>query len=395
MKGILIYTMDGCPYCSNAKSFLRERGLEFQELEVSPGTAQWEEMQEKTGSDLVPQILINGEAIGGYADLRDLDSAGTLQEKLGLEVKKDLPFVYDVIIIGGGPAGLNAALYSSRKILSTLLISKNLGGQVADTYDLENYLGFSQVETIDLIRKFDEHVEKYGVEKRIGEAVTSVELTGKVKKITISSGETFCARTVIVASGKRPRQLNAEGEKKLVGRGVAYCSTCDAPLFAGADVAVIGGGNSALEAVIDLDKVANNITLISLTPLAGDPILQKQVNNSAKTKVLTGFETTRILGDQSVTGLEIRSLSTGEEVSLDVEGVFIEIGLLPNSDIFLDTLATNQTGEIEINSKCSTGVAGVFACGDVTDVPYKQAIIAAGEGAKAALSAYEYLITRR
>ena len=303
--------------------------------------------------------------------------------------------LYDVTIIGGGPAGLSAAIYTARKVLKTLLISKTIGGQVADSYEIENFLGFSQIETADLIAKFDEHVEKYGIEKLVGIEVDTLDLTGKPKKVTASNGETYLSKTVIIATGKRPRPLNVPGEKKLIGKGVAYCSTCDAPLFAGADVAVIGGGNSALEAVIDLDKVANQVFMVSLTPLTGDQMLQDRVKSSSKVKIFQKYDTTRIIGSSVVEGLEIKSLETGEVKILDVEGVFIEIGLLPNSNLVIDTVETNRQGEIVIDDKCRTGLSGVFACGDVTNVPFKQVIIAAGEGAKAALSASDYLINQR
>ncbi len=395
MKGITFYSMDGCAFCIKAKSFLAEKEIQFTEIKVSPGSDEWEEMKEKTGSELVPQILINGEPAGGYSELVNLHSTGVLNKKLGLPDKDSINPVYDVIVIGGGPAGLNAALYASRKVLKTILISKNIGGQVADTYDIDNYLGFSQIETADLIKKFDEHVQKYGVEKHVGEAVTSLDLTGKIKKVFIGDKKTYFSRTVIIATGKRPRPLNVTGEKNLIGKGVAYCSTCDAPLFAGADVAVIGGGNSALEAVIDLDKVADKIYMVSLTPLTGDQIIINKVKNSSKVKIYTKYDTTRIIGDKTVEGIEIKSLETGDLSLLDVEGIFIEIGLLPNSDLVIDTLITNNQGEIEIDSVCRAGVAGVFACGDVTNIPFKQVVIAAGEGAKAALSAYNYLINQR
>jgi alkyl hydroperoxide reductase subunit F len=260
---------------------------------------------------------------------------------------------------------------------------------------VDNYLGFSQIETADLIAKFEEHVEKYGVEKLIGVKVKALELTGKTKKVITSDDKTHLARTVLIASGKHPRRLNVPGEKEFVGKGVAYCSTCDAPLFADLDVAVAGGGNSALGAAIDLIKVAQKVYVVSLTPLTGDAILQDQVLSSAKVEVFTEYKILRIVGDSAVTGLEIESLKTGEARTLDVQGVFVEIGLLPNSALVVDTLETNRIGEIVIDSRCHTGVAGVFACGDVTDVPYKQVVVAAGEGAKAALAAYDYIISQR
>ena len=300
--------------------------------------------------------------------------------------------VYDVIIIGGGPAGLSAAIYAARKVLKTMFISKDIGGQVTWTYDVDNYLGFSQVDAADLIAKFEEHVTKYDVEKLVGVEVIAAELAGKTKKIITKQGNRYLGATVIIATGKRHKLLNVPGEKEFLGMGVSYCSTCDAPLFAGLDVGVAGGGNSALEATLDLVKVAKHVYVVSLTPLTGDRFLQDRVTHLPNVEVLVEHDIIRIVGDSGVEAVEIKSLTTGEGRTLDVQGVMIEIGLMPNSEMFADTLEINEMGEIVVDSRCRTGVAGVFACGDVTDVPFKQVVVAAGEGAKAALSAYDYLI---
>ncbi|MBW2019860.1 MAG: FAD-dependent oxidoreductase [Deltaproteobacteria bacterium] len=352
-------------------------------------------MREKTGSGSLPQILVGDKPIGGYSDLVNLEATGELNKRLGIGGPGPVSSLYDLIIIGGGPAGLSAAIYAARKVLKTLLISKDIGGQVAWTYDVDNYLGFSQVETADLISKFDEHVDKYGLEKLVGVEVKALELTGKIKKVMTTDGKAYLTKTLIIATGKRPRPLNVPGEKALIGMGVAYCSTCDAPLFADLDVAVAGGGNSALEAAIDLMKVARKVYLVSLTPLTGDEILQDKVMSGPKAEIFTEYKILRIIGDSAVEGMEMESLKTGEVRTLNVQGVFVEIGLLPNSELVIDTLETNRIGEIVIDARCRTGVAGVFACGDVTDVPFKQVIVAAGEGAKAALSAYDYIINQR
>ena len=352
-------------------------------------------MKEKTGSGSLPQILIGDEPVGGYSDLVHLEASGELSQKLGLAEKGEVTPLYDVIIIGGGPAGLSAAVYAARKVLKTLLVSKDIGGQVAWTYDVDNYLGFSQVDTADLIAKFEEHVEKYGVEKLVGVGVKALELTGKIKKVITDDGKTYLTKTLIIATGKRPRPLNVPREKELIGMGVTYCSTCDAPLFADLDVAVMGGGNSALEAAIDLMKVARKVYMVSLTPLTGDEIIRDKVISSLKVEIFIKYKALRIEGESTVDGIEIESLETGEKKKLDVQGIMVEIGLLPNSELVLDTMEINRIGEIVIDSRCRTGVSGIFACGDVTDVPYKQVIVAAGEGAKAALSAYDYIIKQR
>ena len=301
--------------------------------------------------------------------------------------------IYDLIIIGAGPAGMSAGIYAARKLLKTLLISKNVGGQVTDAWEIDNYLGFSQVDPAGLIKKFNEHVEKFSIEKIIARHVASLQINDDIKSVTTDDGKTYYAKTLIIATGKRPRKLGLPEEKKLGGKGVAYCATCDAPLFAGADVAVAGGGNSALEAAMDLIKIANSVHIVSITPLTGDPIYQDKLRSSDKVTIYTEHEIVKLVGDTVLEGLEIRSLKTGETKRLDVEGLFVEIGLLPNSDIVKGMLNLNQYGEIVVDYKCHTGFPGVFACGDVTNVPFKQVIVAAGEGAKAALAAYEYLIS--
>jgi alkyl hydroperoxide reductase subunit F len=395
MADVTLYSTEGCPFCAKAKSFLAKRGIHFEEIEAPVGTKAWKEMREKTGNGSIPQILMGERSVGGYGDLVNLEATGELHQKLGLDQQGSAPPLHDVIIIGGGPAGLSAAIYAARKVLKTLLVSNDIGGQVTWTYDVDNYLGFSQIDTADLIAKFEQHVQKYGVEKLVGVEVKALELTGKIKKVIAGDGKVYNAKTVIIATGKRPRPLGVPGEKELIGMGVTYCSTCDAPLFADLDVAVAGGGNSALEAVIDLMKVARKVYMVSLTPLTGDQILQDKVMGSPKVEVFTEYEILRIVGDSAVEGLEIKSLKTGEAKKLNVTGIIVEIGLLPQSELVVDTMETNRIGEIVIDSRCRTGVAGVFACGDVTDVPFKQVIVAAGEGAKAALSAYDYIINQR
>lgn len=395
MPDVTVYSTEGCPFCAKAKSFLADRGISFEEMRVVTGSKAWEEMRQKTGSESPPQILIDNRPVGGYSDLVNLEATGELYKELGLDQQGSRHILYDMIIIGGGPAGLSAAIYAARKVLKTLLVSKDIGGQVVWTYDLDNYLGFSQVETADLIAKFEDHVKKYDVKKLVGVEVKALELDGKIKKVITSEGKTYLAKTVVIATGKRPKPLDVPGEKEFIGMGVTYCSTCDAPLFAGLDVSVAGGGNSALEAVIDLTKVAQKIYMVSMTPLTGDQILQDKVTSSPKVKIFTEHEILRIVGDSAIEGIEIKSLHSGKVKRLSVAGIIVEIGLLPNSELAVDTLQTNRIGEIVIDARCRTGVAGVFACGDVTDVPFKQVIVAAGEGAKAALSAYDYIISQR
>jgi NADH-dependent peroxiredoxin subunit F len=392
---VVIYTMEGCPFCEKAKTFLQLHGINFKEIETSFGSQEWKEMKERSGSGSFPQILLNDRPVGGYSDLVCLEATGELYKRLGIQKGEEKSSLYDVIIIGAGPAGLSAAIYAIRKLLKTVIISKDVGGQVSWTNDVENYLGFTHVNAAELVAKFEEHVRKFGVEKVIGVEVSSVDLTGRIKRVITDDGMTYFGKTLIIATGGRHKPLNIPGEAELVAKGVSYCSTCDAPLFSGADVAVIGGGNSALEAVLDLINIGNKIYMVSMTPLTGDAVYQGKVKQAQNVELLIEYMPVKILGETSVQGLEVRSLKTGEERVMSVEGVFVEIGILPSSSLFIDTLATNQKGEILVDAECRTGLAGVFACGDVTNVPYKQVVVAVGEGSKAALSAYNYLLNQK
>lgn len=392
---IVVYTMDGCPFCESARHFMHERELDFTEEVTPPGSREWQAMRERTGGCTLPQILIDSVPIGGYSDLVNLEATGELYRRLGLAERKPETVLYDVIILGAGPAGLSAAIYAIRKLLKTLIVSKDIGGQIAWTSDVENYLGFSQVNAAELVAKFEEHVRKFGVEKIIGVDVTAVDLSGRIKRVMTEDGKTHFGKSVIIATGGRHRPLDIPGERELIGRGLSYCSTCDAPLFDGAEVVVVGGGNAALEATLDLINIAAKITLVSLTPLTGDPLYQARIQQSDKVKIFTECRPVRVLGGSAVDGFEFRSLQTGEIKAVSVEGVFVEIGMLPNSHLFLDTLATNSRGEILVDAECRTGLAGVFACGDVTNIPFKQVVVAVGDGAKAALSAYSYLLNRK
>ncbi len=392
--GVVIFTMEGCPFCESAKSFLRDRGVEYVEVHAPPGSSEWLEMRERFGTGVLPQVVINDEPLGGYSHLVELEAGGEFYEKLGISGRKAATVIFDVIILGAGPAGLSAAIYTIRKLMKTLVISEDVGGQLTWTSDVDNYLGFSQVNASELVKKFEHHVQSFNIETVLGKKVISVQPAGPVKAVTTEDGKIHYGKTLIIATGGGHRLLNIPGERELVGKGVAYCSTCDAPLYEGADVAVVGGGNSGVEAALDLIPIAGHVHLVSITQLTADPIYVDKIYRSDNVTVLTLWEATRVLGGKMVEGLEVRDLKTGEIRTLPVEGVFVEIGTLPNSSLFIDTLATNHKGEILVDMECRTGLAGVFACGDVTNVPFKQVVVAVGEGAKAALSAYNYLLNQ-
>ncbi len=299
--------------------------------------------------------------------------------------------MYDLMIIGSGPAGMTAAVYVARKKLNALLLSKDVGGQVNWTLGIENYMGYQFIEGPELIHKFEEQVKKFPLEMKVGEGVSNLSRINGGFEAKTDSGETHQAKAAIIATGKRPRPLNVPGEEKLRGRGVTYCATCDGPLFADMKVAVIGGGNSALEAVDDMVKIAEHVYLVSLTQLTGDQILIDKIQAASNLTMFLEHEIVAVTGDKFVGGIKIRNLKTKQERELQVAGVLIEIGLIPNSGIVKGVAALNRLGEIEVNCSNETNVPGLFAAGDVTNVPEKQIVVAAGEGAKAALQAHRYL----
>jgi len=307
--------------------------------------------------------------------------------------------MYDVIIIGGGPAAAGAAVYTARKKLRTLLITESFGGQSVVSADVQNWIGTKSISGFDLAQALEAHVRNFPDDIE----VKSPELAVKADKIEggfaieTNKNAIYEGKTLIIASGARRRKLGVPGEKELDGRGVAYCATCDAPLFAGKDVAVVGGGNAGLESVIDLFPYAKHIYLLEYSSaLKGDPITQEKIKHSEKVTIIYNAGVLAILGEKFMTGLKYKDLISGEEKELPVGGVFVEIGSLPNSDFIKDMVETNNIGEIVINHKTSaTSTAGIWAAGDVTDEMYKQNNISAGDGVKAALSAYNYLISRR
>ncbi len=296
--------------------------------------------------------------------------------------------MFELIIIGAGPAGITASVYASRKGMKPLVITKDIGGQAALSGDIENYIGYQFITGPELAAKFEEHMRKYGMELKENEEVIEIEKKGNAVWVRTDKS-TYEAKTAIIASGKRSRELGVSGEKEFKNRGLTYCATCDGPLFSEKDVAVIGGGNSALDATLQLMNIANRIYLINITPqLTGDSIMQEKINESKKVSILNNTQVTAILGDRMVSAVKVKR--EGREEMLAVQGVFVEIGLIPNSE-FAEDLEKSELGEIKVNSCNQTNIPGIFAAGDVTDVLEKQIIVAAGEGAKAALGAFRHL----
>src|SRR5680860_230551 len=300
--------------------------------------------------------------------------------------------IYDLIIIGAGPAGITAAIYAARKKMDILVITKDIGGQASWSGDIQNYTGYQFISGPELAIKFEEHMRKFSFEIKENEEVK--ELTPRNKNLFIKTDkDSYQTKTAIVASGKRSRELGVPGEQEFKNKGLTYCATCDGPLFAERDVAVIGGGNSALDAALQLIKIANRIYIINFTDnLTGDGIMQEKIRAEKKVSIFNNSQVKEILGDSFVQAIKIEE--DKKEKTLDVQGIFVEIGLIPNSDFAVD-LEKNERKEIVVNQRNETNIPGVFAAGDVTNVPEKQIIIAAGEGAKAVLSAFRYLSTRK
>jgi len=300
--------------------------------------------------------------------------------------------MYDLIIIGAGPAGITASVYAGRKKMQLLVISRDIGGQAAWSSDIENYTGYQFITGTELVAKFEEHMRKYDIPMKENETVTEVKKANNIISVKTDKG-IYGAKSVIIASGKRSKELGVPGDKEFKNRGLTYCATCDGPLFSDKAVAVIGGGNSALDAALQLIKIAKKVYVINITDsLTGDAVMREKVEESKIVTILNNTGVTAILGDKFVNGIKIKR--EGKEETLSVEGVFVEIGLIPNSG-FAKDIEKNQIGEIKINCRNETNITGIFAAGDVTDVPEKQIIIAAGEGSKAALSAFRYLAQSR
>jgi len=299
--------------------------------------------------------------------------------------------MYDLMIIGGGPAGLAAGVYAARKQLKTLLVTVDIGGQINNTWGVENYLGYQFIEGPELIDKFQTQVNQYPIDQKIGQKVTQLKKIKGGFEAVCENREKYRSKTVVLATGKRPRKLDVPGEAELAGRGVTYCAICDGPIFSGQRVAVVGGGNSALEAALDMVKIAEHVDLVSLTPLTGDPVLIEKLGKARKLDIFLEFQTEKIEGEGLVEGMQIKGVKTGDSKRLDVTGVFIEIGLVPNSEAVSKLIKLNRMGEVPVDCSGKTEIPGLYAAGDVTDVPEKQIVVAAGEGAKATLQAHRYL----
>ena len=346
----------------------------------------------------VPMVFLNGQVFGsGRMSVEEivakLDTGSAARD--AQRINERAP--YEVLIIGGGPAGAAAAVYAARKGIRVGVAAERFGGQVNDTMGIENYISVLETNGPRFAADMEAQVRHYGVEimnqQRAAKLIPASEPGGLVQ-VEMEHGGRLSARSVIVSTGARWRNVNVPGETEYRNRGVAYCPHCDGPLFKGKRVAVIGGGNSGVEAAIDLAGIVAQVDLIEFADqLKADAVLVDKLRSLPNVRIHVNHQTTEIVGDGSkVTGLRMRERSSGQDVALDLDGVFVQIGLVPNTEWLKGTLALSRFGEIEIDDRAHTNVPGVFAAGDCTTVPYKQIVIAAGEGAKAALSAFDHLI---
>ena len=346
----------------------------------------------------VPAVYMNGKEFGqGRMTLTEIVAkVDTGAEKRAAEElnKRD---AYDVLIVGSGPAGAAAAVYSARKGIRTGLMGERFGGQVLDTVDIENYISVPKTEGQKLAGALKAHVSDYDVDvidSQSASRLVPAAVEGGLHQIETASGAVLKARSIIIATGAKWRNMNVPGEDQYRTKGVTYCPHCDGPLFKGKRVAVIGGGNSGVEAAIDLAGIVEHVTLLEFAPeMKADQVLQDKVRSLKNVDIVLNAQTTEVKGDGSkVTGLEYRDRVSGDVHSVQLSGIFVQIGLLPNTTWLEGAIERNRMGEIIIDAKCETSVKGVFAAGDCTTVPYKQIIIATGEGAKASLSSFDYLI---
>ncbi|EIK43539.1 AhpF [Cellvibrio sp. BR] len=346
----------------------------------------------------VPTVFVNGDHFGqGRMTLEEIiakvDTGAAERDAKALSERAP----YDVLVIGGGPAGAAAAIYSARKGIRTGVVAERFGGQVLDTVSIENFISVKETEGPKLAMALEQHVKEYDVDVMNLQKAAQVipgDNPGDLIEVKLASGASLKSKSIILATGARWREMNVSGEQEYRGKGVAYCPHCDGPLFKGKRVAVIGGGNSGVEAAIDLAGIVAHVTLIEFdSKLRADAVLQRKLFSLPNVTVITEAMTTEVIGNgEKVTGLKYKSRNTDEIATVELEGIFVQIGLLPNTDFLKGTVQLTNRGEIDINSRGETSVPGVFAAGDCTNVPYKQIIIAMGAGATASLGAFDHLI---
>lgn len=381
-----------CENCPDVVQALNQMALihpDFQHEMVDGGYAQ--EDIDRLSIQGVPSVIVDSQMIHS-GKVEFLDLLAKVEAKFGRDenVKEEKVNLgkYDVAVIGGGPAGASAAIYSARKGLKTVILAERMGGQVADTQGIENMISMIYTEGPKLVAQLQEHIASYPIQVLTQRRVKSIK---NDKTIFLEGGEELQAESIIVATGAKWRELNVPGEKDYMGRGVAYCPHCDGPFYKGKKVAVVGGGNSGVEAAIDLSGIVSEVVLIEFgEALKADQVLVDKLKSLPNASIVTNARTTQVLGD----GAKVKTLEYEDRVSkelkkIDLDGVFVQIGLIPNSTFMKDVVELSKFGEIIVDEKGRTNVKGIYAAGDVTTTPYKQIVIAMGEGAKVALSAFE------
>jgi alkyl hydroperoxide reductase subunit F len=381
-----------CPDVVQAVNLLAAQNPDFSAVMIDGALFQNEIDNRKIMG--VPSIYLNGELFAqGRTTLEEIlakiDTGANERATESLNQKD--PF--DVLVIGGGPAGAAAAIYSARKGIRTGVVAERFGGQVLDTVGIENFISVKETQGPKLVTALEQHVKDYDVDVMNLQKAAQI-IPGDLIEVKLDSGASLKSKSIILATGARWREMNVPGEKEYRGKGVAYCPHCDGPLFKGKRVAVIGGGNSGVEAAIDLAGIVSQVTLIEFdSKLRADAVLQRKLFSLPNVKVITQALTTEVIGDgEKVIALKYKNRETNEINLIELEGIFVQIGLLPNTDFVKNTIQLSNRGEIEINAKGETSIPGIFAAGDCTNVPYKQIIVAMGAGATASLGAFDYLI---
>ncbi|WP_372776248.1 alkyl hydroperoxide reductase subunit F [Mangrovibacterium sp.] len=390
VKSYISLTCTNCPDVVQALNILSILNPKIEHEIIDGGINQAE--VEKLSIQAVPSVYANGELMHvGRSSMGEL--LGKIEELAGSDYDASVQPAkeYDVIVAGGGPAGVAAAIYSARKGFAVALVAEKVGGQVTETMAIENMISVRQTTGTELSANMKQHLGDYPIDVLENRLVKKAELADGFKIIETSLGEKLVAPALIIATGASWRKLNVPGESDYIGSGVAFCTHCDGPFYKGKKVAVIGGGNSGLEAAIDLSSIASEVTVLEfMDSLKGDRVLQNKLAELSNVKIVTGVETREVIGDGAkVSGLRYRDRTSGKENQLTIDGVFVQIGLSANSSVFASLVETNRMGEIKIDAHCRTSQPGIYAAGDVSEVPYKQIVIAMGEGSKAALSAFD------
>ena len=380
MKRVTVYSTQNCPYCHMAKAFLEKHGVPYESIDVGADSEAAKKMIDLSGQRGVPVITIDDEVIVGF----DSDRLNVL---FGEPPTGDS---YDVAIVGAGPAGLTAGVYCARKMLNTIIISENIGGQALESWAIENYMGYRMITGEELMKKFEEQVRTLNIRLEL-DRVTGVVKDDGLFTLSTLSGTPIKAMAVILTQGNRPRKLGVANEEQYLGRGLSICSTCDGPLYKGKRVAIVGGGNSALQTAVEMSDIAQSVSLIVRSTIRADPVYVEKLNERKNITVHTGTHVSELQGEKFLSGITIKD-EQGNEQKISLDGVFIEIGWLPNTDMVKNLVELNGKQEIIVDINTHTSIPGVYAAGDVTSVKGKQIIIASGDGAKAALEAFEYIL---